>query len=663
MTLLQQRFLSICLFLLLAFTVSFVASLESSREQTVAQLRSHAQDAATALGVALTPHIDDPATVELMVSSIFDSGYFASIRVRRADDGAMLAERQMNPRSDEVPGWFARLVDLHAEGGEALIQRGWQQAARVEVVSHPQFALARLWHAALGSLSWLALCGLLSAALGGWLLQRQLRPLERMVEQAEAIGRREFISQPLPHTPELRRVVLAMNQMADKLRSLFAEEAARSERLRNEAYQDSLTGLANRRLLNMRLDAQLLASEQNAAGYLLLLRLNDLSGLNQRQGAGRTDALIREIGERLQQIGARFGHPDWLAARCRGGEFALLAPGATTAEIEQLAAELGETLAGLQDTGASDCEPAAHIGLTAYQPGESRQGVLSRADQALSQAQQRYDQPWERVDENTPVCRLDQHDWRHWLDEALGEGKLQLYFQPVVRSDDRTLLHHKVLARLLDPQGKAIPAGLFLPWVARLGWGPRLDRLMLEHVLEHLRQHPQPLAMSLSGATLHDQVSLALILHSLRRHPQQAGLLTLELDERTLPGAEQLPALCEPLRETGYGLAVQHFGGRFSLIGNLTHLGLAWLKIDGSHIHGLDREADRRVFIEAIRRTTHNIDLPLIAEMVESEGEAQSLRELGVHGMMGRLIGVPAPWPKSEQPATGSGVRPGAKLE
>ena len=662
MTLLQQRFLSICLFLLLAFTVSFVASLESSREQTVAQLRSHAQDAATALGVALTPHLDDPATVELMVASIFDSGYFASIRVLREGDGAVLAERRMAPRGDEVPGWFARLVDLHAESGEAQIMRGWQQAARVEVLSHPQFALARLWHGAVGSLSWLALCGLLSAAFGGWLLQRQLRPLELMVLQAEAIGRREFVSQPLPHTPELRRVVLAMNQMTDKLRSLFAEEAARSERLRNEAYQDGLTGLANRRLFNMRLDAQLLATEQNAAGYLLL-RLSDLSGLNQRLGAGRTDLLIEEVGARLQRIGARFGHPDWLAARCRGGEFALLAPGATTAEMEQLAAELGEMLAGLHDTGASDCEPAAHIGLTGYQPGESRQTVLSRADQALSQAQQRYDQPWERLEENAPACRFDQHDWRRWLDDALAQGRLQLYFQPVARSDDRSLLHHKVLARLLDPQGKAIPAGLFLPWIARLGWGARLDRLMLEHTLDHLRQHPRPLAMSLSAATLHDQVSLALLLSILRQHPQQAGQLTLELDERTLPSAEQLPALCQSLRETGYGLAVQHFGGRFSLIGNLTHLGLAWLKIDGSHIHGLDHETDKQVFIEAIRRTTHSIDLPLIAEMVESEGEAQALRDLGVHGMMGRLIGVPAPWPRGEASAVVSGVRPEASLE
>ncbi len=646
MSLLKQLFIAICLFLLVAFTGSFVTSLESSRAQMISQLRSHAQDAATALGLSLTPHVDDPAMMELMVSSIFDSGYFSSIRVLRIGDDRVLLERQMTPGTEQVPGWFARLVDLKPEGGEALIMHGWEQAARIEVVSHPQFALARLWDSAMGSLSWLLLCGLLSAALGGWLLRVQLRPLDSMVQQAQAISRREFLSLPqLPRTPELRRVVMAMNQMVDKLRSLFVEEAQRSEQLRREAYQDTLTGLANRRLFDMRLNTQLLANEQNAAGYLLVLRINDLTGLNQRLGGARSDSLIRDIGELLQRLIEQHGHPDWLGARSRGGEFALLAPGLSASEADTLAAELSEAVENLRDTGTSDCAPVAYLGLCVFHPGEAEAHVLARADQALAQAQHRPDKPWERLDDYQPSASLDLHQWRLWLDDALGEGKLQLHFQPVVRSDDRSvILQHKVLARLLDPQGKAIPAGLFLPWITRLGWTARLDQLMLEHALAHIERYRQPLALSLSSATLHDQVSLALLLHTLRKHPQHAELLCLELDERRLPPAEQLQPLCQSFRETGYRLGLQHFGGHFSLIGNLTHLGLAYLKIDGSYIRGLDQEADKRVFIDAIQRATHNIDLPLIAEMVEREGEAQALQELGVHGLMGRLIGAPKPW-------------------
>jgi len=98
------------------------------------------------------------------------------------------------------------------------------------------------------------------------------------------------------------------------------------------------------------------------------------------------------------------------------------------------------------------------------------------------------------------------------------------------------------------------------------------------------------------------------------------------------------------VREAGYHLGLQHFGGRFSLIGNLTHLGLAYLKIDGSYIRAIDKEDDKRMFIEAIFRATNSIDLPLIAEMVETEGELSVLKELGIYGAMGRLVGAPAPW-------------------
>lgn len=202
MSLFKQLLLAICLFLVIAFSGSFMVSLESSRSQYVNQLRSHAQDAATALALSLTPNIDDPAMVELMVSSIFDSGYYSSIKVIDLDSNAVLVERHAEPDAGGVPGWFIKLIGLEPAGGDALVSRGWQQAARVEVISHPMFALGKLWQSALGSLGWLLLCGAVSAVLGALLLRRQLRPLDYMVAQSHAIARREFLSLPeLPRTP------------------------------------------------------------------------------------------------------------------------------------------------------------------------------------------------------------------------------------------------------------------------------------------------------------------------------------------------------------------------------------------------------------------------------------------------------------------------------
>lgn len=646
MSLLKQLFLAICLFLVVAFTGSFIAGVESSREQLLSQLRSHAQDAATALGLSMTPHVDDPAMIELMVSSIFDSGYFTSIRVVRIPDNEVIVERSSDTTAETVPSWFSKLVNLQPQGGDALIMRGWEQAARVEVLSHPQFALAKLWDSAIGSLLWLLLCGLISAILGGWLLRTQLRPLDNMVQQAQAITRREFMTLPkVPRTPELKRVVMAMNQMVEKLKTLFAEEAARSEKLREEAYQDSITGLANRRLFDIRLAHQLVVAEQSAEGYLILLRVNDLGGLNQRLGGQQTDALLSAIGELLKRALSHATRSDWLASRSRGGEFSLLAPGLSSEEADLLAGELHSGLESLRQTGASDCTPVVHMGIAAFRPGEEASQVIGRADQALAQAQNDPSRDWIRLDDYSAQPTQGLHDWREWIDDALNKSKLQLYFQPVVQCADRgKLLHRKVLARLLDQQGEAVAAGKFLPWIERLGWTTRFDLAMLEHCLAHLAQHQAPLALSLSAATLREPASLKRLLEILRQHPQQANLLTLEVDERHLPPAAELENLSQAVRGAGFSLGLQHFGGRFSLIGNLTHLGLAYLKIDGTYIRAIDQESDKRMFIEAVFRATNSIDLPLIAEMVETEGELAVLKELGLYGAMGRLLGAPTPW-------------------
>lgn len=644
MSLFKQLFIAICVLMLVNFAGSFLVGVETSREQQVSQLRAHAQDAATALGLSLGPHARDVAMIELMVSSIFDSGYFESIRVVEPETGAVLVERSGVPVAGAAPEWFARLVDLKAASADAIVSDGWRQAAQVQVVSHPLFAVGKLWQSALGSLLWLALSSLLCIVLGGLLLKRQLRPLDYMVEQSNAIARREFLSLPqLPRTPEFRRVVAAMNQMVEKLKALFAEEAARSEKLRDEAYQDSLTGLANRRHFDLQLQARLDAEDQASSGYLVLLRLNDLAGLNQRLGGQRTDQLLKAVAEQLRSLAqGRF-----LLARNRGGEFALLGAGLRRDEAQQLVQGIDQALTSLQRTGASDCLPVAHIGLCAFAPGD-RPGELYRAlDLALVQAASQAHCCWASHEpEHDPAAATDQgRYWRELLETALREGRFQLHFQPVVAAaEPQRVLHHKVLARLPDERGELLAAGHFLPWLERFGWMARLDLAMLGWVLAQLRGHDRHLALSLSGHLLREPEALAQCYRLLEQNADLAARLTLELDEDQLPPPAALEALTLRLRGLGFGLGLQHFGGRFSMIGNLARLGLSYLKVDGSYIRAIDQESDKRLFIEAMQRAAGSIDLPLLAERVETEGEWQVLRDMGIEGVQGRLFGEPGPW-------------------
>ncbi|HEB0856566.1 TPA: EAL domain-containing protein, partial [Citrobacter freundii] len=205
------------------------------------------------------------------------------------------------------------------------------------------------------------------------------------------------------------------------------------------------------------------------------------------------------------------------------------------------------------------------------------------------------------------------------------------------------ILHYKVLSRIVDEQGNTINAGRFLPWIHRFGWSHRLDKVMLKLTLNQLKIAPGMLALSISGSSLASASAISELLNPLRYSPKLASQLILELDESQLPGPGQMAMFVKAVSQLRCSLGLQHFGSRFDMIGHLSQWGLAWLKIDSSYIRNIDKEKDKQLFIEVLCNATRSIDLPLIAERVETEGELKVLQALGVDGAMGQLLGEPAP--------------------
>ena len=643
MSLYKQLLIGICLFTLVIFCGNFFVSLESSREQYRNQLSAHAQDAATALGVSLTANIDDPTMVELMVSSIFDSGYFSRIRVVDIKTGKVIQERNDAPQSADVPGWFAELVHINPGQGDAIVSRGWEQVARVEVISHPMFALTRLWNNMIGSLLWLLGCsalGLLGAML---LLRRQLRPLNYIVEQATAISRREFLNLPaLPKTPEFRRVIETINMMVTQLKALFNEQAQRTEALRQEAYNDSLTGLSNRRAFDIHLQSRL-SDEENASGHLILIRLQDLAGLNQRTGGAKTDELLKAVATIMTHVQSRFFH----------GEFALITPTILPQEMETLMGTLASQFKTLYETGMSDVTPVAHFAHADFYYGDTPQAVLIRADNLLAMAETEMSYFASQSRSLVVVTDDDHHTWHHRLAAVLQTESFELYSQPVYQCNSRqVILHHKILARIKAQNGDIIPAGRFMPWIHRLGLGKRMDQVMVRQTLREMAKSQDNFALSISGESVADDASLDALLSPLKSAPHLASRLTLELDENELPDPERVSAIMTRLKEAGCNLGIQHFGGRFHLIGNLPQWGLAWIKVDGSYIRNLNKEEDKKLFIQAIYWATRQINLPLIAERVETMGELAELEKIGLYGAMGRFFGDASTMRQSTTAAT-----------
>lgn len=637
MSLYKQLLIGICLFTVILLCGNYIITLESSREQYSNQLTSHAQDAATALGVALTGHVKDTAMTELMVDSIFDSGYFYRIRLVDVKTGKTLLEREGKPQNASVPNWFIGLVKLRPGLGDAIIMDGWIQSARVEVVSHPMFALARLWDSMIASFLLLGLCSLLCILGAMVMLHRSLKPLNHIVEQAMSICRREFRQVPdMPQTPELRRVVEASNMMVTQLKTLFHEQAQRTEDLREAAYRDTLTELNNRRAFDIKLQ-DLLSDEERTSGQLILLRVKDLTALNQRIGEEKTDELLQAIASILRDLEQQFLHSEGFLARIRGGDFALLSGGILPPELTDA---LVERLKALSESTGNAAAPLAHFTQVVFHTGEAPQAVLEQADRALAAA--RTDM---RYFTSLATSADEQDDSQRWftlLENTLSAENFILFAQPVVEcGNTQQVLHRKILARIKAENEEIIPAGGFMPWVYRFSLQQRMDVVMLKQTLREMVNITQPLALSISGASVANDENLDALLLLLKNAPAQAQRLTLELDEQELPEAERVNQLVNKLKTVGCRLAIQHFGGRFNLVGNLPQWGLAWIKIDGGYIHHIDSEEDKKLFIEAMYWATRQINLPLIAERVETSSELAILNKIGLYGAMGRYIGDP----------------------
>ena len=274
-------------------TIHVVAARRIMQEQ----LESHAQDAATSLGLSLGALLTrgDLALAETVINPVFDRGYYQRIEVVSID-GRVLLAKVLPAVELGVPEWFANLLPLEAPTAGSLVTAGWTQIGSVRVTSHPRFAYRQLWHSTWVTLAWLAglYCAALAAAYA--FLKGVLRPLESIERVALAIGNRDFASTiEEPRTHELRHVAAAINSLSGKIKLAIEAESERAESLRREAYQDSVTGLLNRRGFTTQFESRMREAGDVYRGALVLLQFHKFAIFNLAAGYARGDMLLRGI--------------------------------------------------------------------------------------------------------------------------------------------------------------------------------------------------------------------------------------------------------------------------------------------------------------------------------------------------------------------------------
>ena len=172
MTLSRQLVLLLVLLLVLVFVGTFYISVRNTQDFLEAQLESHAQDAATSLGLSISSHLaeGDTAAVTSMSNAIFDRGFYRRVRVEDVK-GDVVVDLESPVKIEGVPQLFVSWVSLATPQGEATVMEGWQQAGRVLIQSNPGYAYRQLWDNLLETGGWFLLCAVLVLTMGLFLLR------------------------------------------------------------------------------------------------------------------------------------------------------------------------------------------------------------------------------------------------------------------------------------------------------------------------------------------------------------------------------------------------------------------------------------------------------------------------------------------------------------
>ena len=634
MSLFRQLWLAVIASTVIAFAGSFVVSMLTARHYLEQQLAIKNNDNAASLALSMSQLDKDPVTVELQVAAIFDSGQYAVVRLTNPE-GKVMIEKTSPPVTGDVPAWFVRIFPIDSPPGQAQVSSGWNQFATIELVSHSHFAYRELWEGGIKMTIWFLAGGLLMGLLGMQLLRRIKRPLDAVVGQAKAISERRFISIPVPAIPELKSVAGAMNAMVERLKAIFAEEAARLEQLRQEATLDSLTGLANRAFFLNQLEAALNDDDAQPNGTLLMLRIADLAGINKRSGRDTADELLRRIGSTLGEILA--STPGATAARLNGADFALLLPGIQ--DPSSAAEKLLQQLRALTSAGLIDGERIGHLASGTYQHGQEIGNLLAHIDVALAAAENESGLAWCRAEIGEERHASTNADWRKLLEGAIEMHRLRLIEFPVAGNGGQ-LLHIECPLRLqAGENGEWLTAGSFMPMASRLSLTTELDLAAARLALERIAGGAAAVAVNLSGESILSTAFRNSLQKLIAARKDLAPHLWLEVSEiGAFQHFVEFQDFCNRLRPLGCRLGIEHFGRQFSEIGRLHDIGLDYLKVDGSFIRSIHTQTGNQAFLKGLCSIAHNIGLTVIAEAVQTAEELAILPELGFDGATGPAI-------------------------
>ena len=420
-----------------------------------------------------------------------------------------------------------------------------------------------------------------------------------------------------------------------------------------QATHDALTGLANRREFEFRLEQALhQLSRQPGRHALMFLDLDQFKLVNDTCGHAAGDELLRHICALLQS-GLREG--DTLA-RLGGDEFGILLENCAPPACEKIAENLRQTVQNLHFVWKGrPFVTTVSIGLVhVTQAPTTLEALLRAADMACYMAKEKGRNRVQlyHPDDSELSLRFGEMAWVQRLHLALEENRFCLYAQEIAALGHAEAGggHVEILLRLHDEAGRMISPDSFIPAAERYGLMTSLDRWVVQNVFKIIaqcisRQEPGPMAMcaiNLSGNTIGDNDFLIFLREQFLTYAVPPEMICFEITETSaISNLASAIKFINELKELGCHFSLDDFCAGMSSFAYLKHLPVDFLKIDGSFVRDMLDDPINRAMVEVINHIGHVMGKRTIAEFVETPQIEQALLEIGVDYAQGYNIQRP----------------------
>jgi diguanylate cyclase (GGDEF)-like protein/PAS domain S-box-containing protein len=426
-------------------------------------------------------------------------------------------------------------------------------------------------------------------------------------------------------------------------------------RLSWQASHDALTGLANRREFEARLEKALgTLSRTPGAHSLMFLDLDQFKVVNDTCGHAAGDQLLKQMSDLLQENLP----PHGLLARLGGDEFGVLLEDCDANSAADVAERLRLAVQELRFVW-NGCvfNISASIGLVHVAEAGTIEETLRAADMACYMAKEK---GRNRVQVYSPgdtelVQRVEEMTWVQKIRNGLDEQRFCLFAQEIraLNKDEPRHSHIELLLRLRDEDGKLIQPGSFIPAAERYGLMPLIDRWVVRNAFALIAgrlSSSQPACLSscainLSGATFGDNDFIDYVRRQFEIHQVPPGMICFEITETSaITNLSSAKQFIQALQRLGCRFSLDDFGTGMASFSYLKHLPVDIIKIDGGFVTEMLNSKIDRAMIEMIVHIAKVMGKSTVAEFVESNEVLQALREIGVDYAQGYAIGKPSPF-------------------